>query len=214
MANSEVQDLMDNTLSCQNLAPFAKMTKYATGGLVDGVPLICGGRYSGFYDECYSITKSLTSFVTTMTSKRAYAASLVLEKGLWMMGGYDGSSYLSSSEYVQISSGSSSGPNLPYAVGNHAVVAWSSTYFMLTGGRNVGGVLSKTFYYHEDNPEWIPGPEMKQARKFHAAGLGMDQATNDPYIAVTAGVGFGIGYLDSVELLYEGETEWQAGKHQ
>ena len=50
MANSEVQDLMDNTLSCQNLAPFAKMTKYATGGLVDGVPLICGGEYSDYYD--------------------------------------------------------------------------------------------------------------------------------------------------------------------
>ena len=88
---------------------------------------------------------------------------------------------------------------------------------MLTGGRNVGGVLSKTFYYHEDNPEWIPGPEMKQARRLHAAGLGMDQATNDPYIAVTGGyeyTKYNYKYFDSVELLYEGETEWQAGNHQ
>ena len=72
--------------------------------------------------------------------------------------------------------------------------------------------FSKTFYYNEDNPEWIPGPEMKQVRGYHAAGLGKDQAKNDPYIAVTGG--FKSGYLDSVELLYEGETEWQAGKHQ
>ena len=208
---------MDNTLSCQNLAPFAKKTYGATGGLVEGVPLICGGYYGGnTYDECYQITKAMTSLVTKMSSKRYTAASVqVLEKKLWIMGGKDGSAgaHLSSSEYIQISSGSTSGPNLPYAVRYHAVVAWNSTSVMLIGGNRFSNSdLSKTFYYHENNLEWIPGPEMKQARKFHAAGLGMDQATNDPYIAVTGG--YISGYLDSVELLYEGETEWQAGKHQ
>ena len=211
MANSEVLDLVNNTLSCQNLAPFAKKTYGATGGLVDGVPLICGGYASGYSDECYSITKAVTSFVTTMSSKRTYAASLVMEKKLWVMGGYDGSSYVSSSEFIQISSGSTSGPNLPYVVRYHAVVAWNSTSSMLIGGDS-SGYESKTFYYHEDNPGWIPGPELKEVRGLHAAGLGMDQATNDPYIAVTGGFGSG-QHLDSVELLYEGETEWQAGKH-
>ena len=214
MANSEVLDLVDDTFSSQNLAPFAKKTWAATGGLVEGIPLICGGRYnsSNYYDdECYSITKALTSLVTTMSSKRGYAASVVLEKKLWIMAGYNGYSYLKSSEYIQISSGSTPGPDLPYAVAGHAAVAWSSTSFSLTGGHD-GGYLSKTFYYHEDNPEWIPGPEMKQAKYGHAAGLGMDQATNDPYIAVTGGLYS--GRLDSVELLYEGETEWQAGKPQ
>ena len=213
MDNSEVLDLMDNSLSCQNLAPFAKKTYAATGALVEGVPLICGGYYSGSYsDECYQITKSMTSLVTNMKSKRAYAASVVLDNNqLWVMGGYDGSR-LKSTEYIQIDAGSTSGPDLPLAVYGHAIVAWTSSSFMLIGGYD-GNYLAKTFYYHVEKPdEWIPGPELKQARRMHAAGLGMDRATNDPYIAVTGG--YGGSYLDSVELLYEGETEWQAGKHQ
>ena len=212
MANSEVLDLVNNTLSCQNLAPFAKRTYGATGGLVDGVPLICGGYGSGYSDECYRITKAQTSLVTTMSSQRLYAASVALENKLWVMGGWSGSIYHITSEYIE-TSGTTSGPNLPYGVERHAAVAWNSTSFMLIGGSSSSSYyLSKTFYYHGDNPGWIPGPDMNQARFHHSAALGMDQATNDPYIAVTGG--YKSGNLDSVELLYEGETEWQAGKHQ
>ena len=220
MDNSEVLDLMDNSLSCQNLAPFAKKTYAATGALVEGVPLICGGYASGYSDECYQITKSMTSLVTNMKSKRYGAASVVLDNNqLWVMGGGDGSNILKSTEYIQIDAGSTSGPDLPLAVEGHAIVAWTSSSFMLIGGNDGDkSYLAKTFHYHVEKPdEWIPGPELKQARYWHAAGLGMDRATNDPYIAVTGGVyKYGtVGWnLDSVELLYEGETEWQAGKHQ
>ena len=206
---------MDNSLSCQNLAPFAKKTYAATGALVEGVPLICGGYYPGgsYSDECSQITKSMTSLVTNMTSKRGYAASVVLNKNqLWVMGGRSSSTYLKSTEFIQIGAGSTSGPDLPLAIASHAIVAWTSSSFMLIGGDDEN-YLAKTFYYHVEKPdEWIPGPELKQERGWHAAGLGMDRATNDPYIAVTGG--YKSGYLDSVELLYEGETEWQAGKHQ
>ena len=204
---------MDNSLSCQNLAPFAKKTYGATGALVEGVPLICCGYVDYPYsDECYQITKSMTSLVTNMKSKRGGAASVVLNKNqLWVMGGYDGSTRRKSTEYIQIDAGSTSGPDLPLAVKYHAIVAWTSSSFMLIGGYD-GNHLAKTFYYHVDKPdEWIPGPELKQARHSHAAGLGMDRATNDPYIAVTGG--WNSGTLDSVELIYEGDTEWQAGKH-
>ena len=82
-------------------------------------------------------------------------------------------------------------------------MAWNSSFFMLTGGHT-----SKTFYYQES--EWIPGPELNRARGNHAAGLGVDRVTNDPYIAVTGGTGDRVG--NTVELLYQGETVWQAGK--
>ena len=57
------------------MAPFAKEVEGATGALVDGKPLICGG--SGYSDECYMITKSSTSYASKMQSKRAYAASVL-----------------------------------------------------------------------------------------------------------------------------------------
>ena len=209
---------MDNSLSCQNLAPFAKMAFGATGALVEGVPLICGGGYypsGSYYDECYQITKLMTSLVTNMKSKRRYAASVVLDNNkLWVMGGHDGSTYLSSTEYVQIGAGSTSGPDLPLAVYSHAIVAWNSSYFMLIGGTYNYNELAKTFYYHGVKQEWTSGPELIQARIEHAAGLGMDTATTLHYIAVTGGHYYDYGdiFLDSVEILYSGETEWQAGK--
>ena len=151
-----------------------------------------------------------------MKRKRYRASSVVLDNNkLWVMGGYDGI-FLITSEYIQIGEDSISGPDLPNAVYCHTSVAWNSSSFMLIGGvRYIGSnghFFANTFYFTEDKPEWIPGPDLKEARKDHAVGLGMDRATNDPYIAVTGGHD-GSNTLASVELLYEGETEWQAGKH-
>ena len=202
---------MNPTITCQNMAPFAKEVYGATGALVDGKPLICGGGYSGYYDECYMITKSSTSYVSKMKSKRSGAASVLVNiNKLWVLGGWDGSR-LSSTEYIGI--GSSTGPQLPLAVNGHAMVALNTYTFILIGGYS-SGYLSKTFYFQESNQDWIPGPEMDTARGYHAAGVGIDTATSQHYIAVTGGRYHDSGYiyLDSVEILYSGETEWQTGK--
>merc|ERR1712020_636738 len=115
----------------------------------------------------------------------------VLNKNiLWVLGGWDGlyGSYLSSTEYIQIGIGSSTGPELPLGVWMHAMVALNPSTMMLIGG-DCGSscYLSKTFYFQESNQDWIPGPEMDQARYLHAAGLGIDTATSEQYIAVTGG---------------------------
>ena len=58
---------------------------------------------------------------------------------------------------------------------------------------------------------------MNQERRQHGAGLGTDTATSELYIAVTGGVlnsgycGYKC-YLDSVEILFLGDTEWKTGK--
>ena len=205
---------MDNTLSCQNMAPLAKETTGATGGLVEGVPLICGGGHwsVGKYDECYIISMTMTSLVTNMKSKRQYAASVVLNSNkLWVMGGLD-IDLLNTTEYIQTDTGSISGPELPIATKWHATVAWNSSSVMLIGGYNVA---AKTFHYNLDKPDegWILGPELDYSRHYHAAALGRDRITNDTYIAVTGGYWDG-NNVNLVELLYEGETEWQSGNHQ
>ena len=214
---------MNPTIACQNMASFAKYRGGATGALVDGTPLICGNDYrNDGSDECYIITNSSTSFVSKMNSKRSEAASVVVNiNKLWVLGGRDDySSYLSSSEYIQIGIGSSTGPELPLAVYDHAMVALNQSTFMLIGGDHGGYVyLSKTFYFEESNQNWIPGPDLQQARTGHAAGLGTDTATSQQYIAVTGGRYYDSDiywyiYLSSVEILYSGETEWhwQTGK--
>ena len=69
---------------CKNLAPYAIKVWSATGGLVDGKPLICGGRQgSSYYDDCYTVT-DISTKVSNMKNKRAYAASVVVNSTkLW-----------------------------------------------------------------------------------------------------------------------------------
>ena len=212
-SNSEVLDLI-NTSACKNKAPFAKKTEGATGTLVKGKHLICGGKDSDlYYDECYRITKSSTILVMEMKSKRVYASGAVVDYiKLWMLGGmscnYD-SCILNSTEYIHIGEGSYSGPDLPMKMYGHVITAMNSSTYIITGGGQDS--LMKTFYYSENNQEWITGPNVTEGRRQHAAGLGTDTATNQTYIAVTGGIG-NSGYLDSVEILYMAGAEWQVGK--
>ena len=103
---------------------------------------------------------------------------------------------------------------MPIAVYEHAILALNSSVFMLIGGHDGNESLAKTFYYYEDKDEWIAGPELSQSRSRHAVGFGMDTSTSECYIAVTGGKPSDYGFLQTVELLYVGETEWQAGKYQ
>ena len=91
------------------------------------------------------------------------------------------------------------------------MVALNPSTFMLIGGYDGDDRLSKTFYYQESHQDWSPGPEMDQARRKHAAGLGTDTETSEQYIVVAGGSGI-YGSLDSVEILYSSGTKWQAGR--
>ena len=63
----------------------------ATGGLLEHVPLICGGySNSEYFDECYKVTANRAVLIGTMLSKRYGAASVVINHStLWVTGGYN-----------------------------------------------------------------------------------------------------------------------------
>ena len=113
----------------------------ATGAIVSGRPLICGG-YSGSYtyhSECYQHSKTTNTWtsLTPMTTKRSASASVSLNGKLWVMGGWDGIllNRLSSSEFVS-SDGQPSqpGPELPSPRFGHCAVKLSTGQVMLLGG--------------------------------------------------------------------------------
>ena len=212
---SEVLDLSNNAFACKNKSPFVMKTEGATGALVKGKHLICGGKYSDlYYWECYRLTKFSTIYFMEMKSKRAYASSAVVDYNkLWMIGGKSCNSdscILSSTEYVHIDKESYSGPDLPVKMYGHVITAMNSTTYIVTGGGQDS--LRKTFYYSENSQDWITGPEMNQKRRQHGAGLGTDTKTSEQYIAVTGGVPNSEYYLGYVEILFLGDTEWKTGK--
>ena len=142
--NTQIIDLTEQARSCPNLAKYPiTPVSSATGAIVSGLPMICGG-WSGLpdlvaYSECYHYNKDSNNwiFLTNMTEKRMYSASVVINGSLFVMGGFRGHSAgeLSSTEYVSPDGfASRSGPELPSPRFGHCAVKLSTGQVMLLGG--------------------------------------------------------------------------------
>ena len=204
---------MDDDDQCFNWVDYPLELDGATGGLLGNTPLICGGEsFSQNIDECYSLNRETSKFVTKMSVKRRWAASIVLnETILWITGGAGGDNWnhFASSEYIRLA-GSSPGPDLPMALSGHAMIAINATHSMVIGGADSGNYqLDLTFYFDHGNQQWIDGPRLIQARRYHAVGIVNDQVTMTNLVIVTGGYN-SPNSLDSTEILVD--SQWLPGK--
>jgi hypothetical protein len=207
---SEIADLtVKGGNKCHNWPDFPISVLAATGGLIGDTVIICGGNDGSWdNDECYSLTSEKATLVTHMSVGRYFAASIVLnDNTLWVTGGLN-IGYLASTDYVKMT-GTMPGPDLPMALWLHAMVAINNTCSMVIGGESSGGGTSaSTFFYDHNEGEWTTGPSLMQARRWgHAAGIVTDEVTDENFVAVTGG--YGSGYLDSTEILQDGN--WVQG---
>ena len=103
----------------------------ATGGLIDGFPVICGG-YTGKGDDgykisqnCYILKNGLWSEFTKMSQKRRGAASSPVTKNgreaLFITGGYDSRQNLKTTEFIFANGDILPGPNLPEERRSHCM---------------------------------------------------------------------------------------------
>ena len=92
---TEVIDIIDETKVCNNLGEFPVLVSWATGGLVDEKPIVCGGQdATTFKQECYSFEDSAWKLLTSLTEPRSQAGSTVLNGDhLWITGGIAPSTY-------------------------------------------------------------------------------------------------------------------------
>ena len=140
LSSTRIIDLTKQARSCPNLTKYPIGVNSATGAIVSGHPMICGG-WSGFtaYSECYRYKKDSNTwvFLTNMTEKRMYSASVMLNGSLFVMGGFRGHSLgaQSSTEYVSPDGDAPHpGPELPAARYGHCAVKLSTGQVMLLGG--------------------------------------------------------------------------------
>ena len=139
MDSTEVIDL--TTGKAFKVPSLGRRTFGATGGLLDGLPLVCGGYDD---DQIQSINKEESKSLGQLTVQRGSAASVVLSNNtLWVTGGYDQSGK-KTTELVTKEGKTSKGPDLPLALYGHAIVAINSDVFILIGGRS-DDVLSHLF---------------------------------------------------------------------
>ena len=203
--NTEIIDLRSGKTF--HMAPLAKRTSGATGGLLDGLPVIVGGDDR----QIHSIAKDQSKFLGQLTVKREDAASVVLSNNkLWVTGGLDQSdNELKTTEFVTKEGKTSKGPDLPLALSRHAIVALNRGVFILIGGYSDDVFYSSATYFYEEKKGWRPGPNLKNGRNSHTAGVLTDRVSTKQYIVAVGGS----GAWTSVEYLeYPGSNEWMKGK--
>ena len=132
------------TRSCSNLQNYPIAMRHATGAIVSGHPIICGGKSTGTscHSECYHHSKVSNSwnFLTNMTTIRTASASVPVNDKLWILGGYNSVNILATTEYVSlIGDASQPGPDLPSPRAGHCVVKLSNGQVILLGSHDRDG---------------------------------------------------------------------------
>ena len=214
---TEVIDLEDSNVICEDLDDFPEQRYGAVGANLASTPIICGGHfYNGSYhssDKCFKYTKGGWQHFATMIEKRTWAAGIAYNNAFHIFGGYnwDTSTRLQSSEIVNEDGTSSEGTHLPTPIYAHAIASINSTVSIITGGMtNTNSNSDKTWYFSHASQEFQPGPNLLEGRRYHSSGSGTDQETKEKIAIIAGGYNDINTYLDSTEMLVNGE--WKTGK--
>ena len=224
--NLEIVDIKDSNYHCTKVASFPVRLSGATGGLINGTPLVCGGndRTNGKYptSDCFVLDNSGTGWSTNggLLEPRRYAGgnSVVINGKLILSGGYGSAGRYTSIEMVSPdASGVKLSVNLPKGLQGHCQVQWDDTTVMIIGGFD--GSYSTATHFVDVGSEMIDsnGPTLNTARYLHSCGellITTDTGT-DAYIVVTGGSNHN-SVLKSTEILKKtnnNDQEWKRGKN-
>ena len=112
----------------------------AIGGLLDGIPIICGGTNLAYTsNKCYKITSKKSYQNVTMSTLRSNAAGVVINGStLWITGGKDhNANALLSSEFIYLN-GTKEGPKLPIPLVGHTMINIDNDLTIVMGGGLTG----------------------------------------------------------------------------
>ena len=134
----QIVNLTNETSTCNNFRDYPNDMTVATGAVVSGLPIICGG-YTGYgLSNCYLLSKATDNwkFLSRMSTERYRSASVPVNGKLLVLGGWDNDrNELATSEYVSPDGdGSQPGPDLPGPLSSHCAAKLTNGQVMLLGG--------------------------------------------------------------------------------
>ena len=210
---SEVVDITNSSTSCPQLPTYPFKMWGASGGVINGSPMVCGGYKGGLgpkvESSCYSHDKGLNIWKqhAIMNQARYLHASVPLDNSLWITGGGyqagNGLDIFKSTEFVHGDGTVTIGPDLPTARYGHCMVTLHDGKVMIIGG------------YHEDhdvlvfdqsNNVFTTGPSTLEKRFYHACTLFNSPLHGNRPIVLAAG-GSGSGTAEIYD--YTITNEWQ-----
>lgn len=179
--------------TCSSLAPLPISTRFATGGLVDKTPVLCGGRSSNkAISMCYYHDRNSNSWILigNMNRDRYGAASIVINSKLWVMGGADGSTptELITTELIDMKNGGEIiyGPPLTKGRSSYCVVALNENEVMIIGAGSSYLVRTTEIYNHITG-DWRDGPTLNIDRTSSACALFQSSLHNNRMVVLVAG---------------------------
>jgi len=199
----------DVATTCSKALPdFPEQIEGAVGGNIGNQkPAICGGDCGqSKSNRCYHLDGNTWKYFGNMESERESAGSLIINGDMVIFGGYGAQD---SMEWINENGQSIGTTSLPARIEDHAMVKVDDTRSMMIVGYVIGEVSSKTWFYSHKNKEFTPGPQLKEGRNLHAAGLVTDKQTGEKIIIVSGGFDGRLNILKSTELLIDGS--WQQG---
>ena len=178
--------MYNSDFHCTGLKDFPIPVAYAAGGIVDDIPIICGGANGTINrdnsteiidyvsKDCYEFKERGWSIMTKkMLNERKYnfgTGNLVIKNQLLVHGGQgQQNNFVNSSEMVGLKTQSS---NYTLPVSGHCNIMINEKSFMVTGGTIPDGkggmqVTNKTYYCQTDLKKCIPGPPLFHPRRAH-----------------------------------------------
>ena len=184
------------------------------GGILGGVPMICGGlSKQGMVKDCFTLAGRGWHKVQQLETGRSYmgGGNVVINGSLLVSGGYK-DSRLNSTLLINDYSGTESIADLPIGISGHCNVMLNSTHYMVIGGSD-DLVTSKleTIIFDILDEKWIDGPSMIEKRWNH--GCSQVMLAGKPIIWATGGFDENRQALRSTEYLdlEELNPAWKSG---
>ena len=178
---SEVVDMtvdINSSTSCLQLPTYPFKMWGASGGVINGFPMVCGGyKDSGFpkvESSCYSHDKELNIWKqhATMNQARYLHASVVIDNSLWVTGGGyqagNGLDTFKSTEFVHGNGTVTMGPDLPTPRYGHCIVTLHDGKVMIIGG---DPTYQDVLVFDQSNNGFTTGPSTLEQRYIFACTI-------------------------------------------
>ena len=218
-SDCQLLDVTDAENICLDLPPYPVPMYTGTGGIVSGVPMICGGDPldpSGgyFHSDCYifNITSYSWSHLTNMNVERSGMASVALDGALWVAGGYtsNGGSEDDSTEFVYLNGTVLPGPTLPSARDDHCMVTLHDGRIMIMGSDGGTTDQKNTIIYDPISGNFSNVPSLLFDRKRSGCALLYSVKHDNRPIVMAAGGSN--SYTAEVFDYSLAGTEWEQSK--
>ena len=218
----EVIDIQDPERNCSNIPSYPISIWTGSGGIVSGIPMICGGELydEGFEgrkmsDVCYAFNVKTNSWtlVANLAGQRSDFASAPIKDALWITGGKVRTSVNetiqsedASTEFVHVNGSVSPGPNLPYARDHHCMVTLHNNHIMILGSDNSTTDAKNVVIYDPEVGQFMSAPSMLYDRNGAGCALFYSPLHGNRPVVLAAG-GFNVSTVEIFD--YTNAKTWE-----